>query len=185
MNEILNFGERTLSHSGDIKTIKNTSDISGFPAITNRIFKVLNFGERTLSHSGDIKTIKNTSDSSGFQAITNREFKEEKDYIIFNSTPGASDIVFNHLVALFGAIPKKEIDANNSNFCTLTIIPTGKYNKNTFIDNINQAIGFGYTVVEQDSPIRSWKIYYMSIGNNTYVATYSDTYRRITVSSQT
>jgi len=143
----------------------------------------LEFGSR--QQHGDITTVKNSNIGSDFPAITNREFSEVKDYIIANSETGASDLVFDHLVALFGNIPTKKVDSQNPEFSTLVIMPVGPYNKNTFTSHINQAVGFGYTIIEQDSPLRSWKIYYMSLGNNTYCATYSTTFRRITVSSRT
>lgn len=138
------------------------------------------FGERTTD--GENSIIKNTKVGNEYPSIKNREFGEIEAYIMLNSNVGASDIVYNHLIALFGAIPTKK---ENGELTTLVIIPTGGYNKNTFITNINQAVGFGYTVVEQDSPVRSWKIYYMSLGSNTYCVTYSSTYKRITVTSRT
>lgn len=141
------------------------------------------FGERIVN--GDRKTILNTPVSgSNYPAITNREFTEVESYIENNSQDGASDLVYGHLVALFNTNPKKKINENNPNVCTLTIIPTGKYNKDIFTTHINQAVSFGYTIVEQDSPLRSWKIYYMSLGPNVYCATYSTTYKRITVTSR-
>ena len=140
----------------------------------------VNFGERSME--GETSIIKNTKVGDEYPSIKNREFGEIEDYIMLHSSPGASNIVNNHLIALFGAIPTKK---ENGGLTTLVIIPTGGYNKNTFVTNINQAIQFGYTIVEQDFPVRSWKIYYMSIGNNTYCVTYSTTYKRITVTSRT
>lgn len=141
------------------------------------------FGERIVN--GDRKTILNSPISGSlYPAITNREFKEAKQYVVDNSQDGASDLVYGHLVALFQTNPVKKVDDDNPLLCTLSMIAGVGYNKERFDQDINTAVNFGYTVIEQDSPLRSWKIYYMSLGSNLYCATYSTTYRRITVSSR-
>lgn len=143
---------------------------------------MLNFGERT--HKGDTTTIQNILDGTERPAITNREFTEVHDYIVSNSTDGASDAVMGHLTALFGVEPRRDLVPNKPTYCNLYIQAGVGYNKARFADDIQAAISFGYTLVEQDSPLHSWEIYYMSLNNNIYCVRFSTTFREINVSSR-
>lgn len=142
----------------------------------------LQFGERIVA--GKVKTVHNSVTGSNFPPIHNREFKEVNQYILDNSEAGASVPVELHLQSLFQIETDKRIDPDDPNLCTIHMTAGPGYNKQRFDEDINIATQFGYTVIEQDSPLRSWKIYYMSIGNNVYCATYSTTFRRITVTSR-
>lgn len=142
----------------------------------------LHFGER--HQQGKIKTVHNSVTGSVFPPITNREFKEVNQYIFDNSQDGASIPVEVHLQALFQVPTEKRLDPDNPQLCTIHMVAGIGYSKERFDADINTAVQFGYTVVEQDSPLRSWKIYYMSLGNNVYCATYSTTFRRVTVTSR-
>lgn len=142
----------------------------------------LEFGERIVK--GDTKIVRNSQSGSIYPPITNREFSEVHDYIVQNSEDGASDPVMIHLEQLFQVAPRKDIDPDNPTYCTIHVQAGPGYNKERFIEDINTAVQFGYTVVEQDTPLRSWTIYYMSIGNNVYCVRYSSTFRTIRVSSR-
>jgi hypothetical protein len=142
----------------------------------------LHFGDRVFA--GKISTVKNSITGSSFPPITNREFTEVNQYIVDNSQDGASIPVEQHLIALFQIEPRKSISESDPLFCTLNIITGAGYNADQFVQDVNTAVQFGYQVVDQDNPLKSWTIYYMSIGNNVYCITYSETFRRITVSSR-
>jgi len=148
------------------------------------------FGNRKLH--GKRKKIKNQHEDldiaihikTSVDSLKNRTFSEVTDYVIANSEDGASNLVTSHLSALFQIVPTKTVSETNPLLCSLTINTTQGYNVETFDTDVNNAVAFGYTVVELDSPVKSWKIYYMSIGNNIYCISYSSTFRKITVSSR-
>jgi len=143
----------------------------------------LEFGNRV--ESGKVKRISNLPSGSSFPEIKNREFSEVHDFIVQSSEDGASIPVKDHLTALFQVVPTAVVDSKRPAYTTLHIQAGTGYNSDRFISDINTAVGFGYTIVEQDTPLKSWKVFYISLGNNIYCVTFSSTFRKITVSSRT